>query len=97
MKACRILFAVAVAACAAQVPQAREEKEPHLKQSQVEAMLKQDQENSLKDAAQLIKLSEELKSELEKTHRNVLSLAALKKTEEIEKLARRIRGRMRRH
>jgi hypothetical protein len=33
---------------------------------------------------------------LQKNDRFVLSIAALKKTEEIEKLARRIRGRVRR-
>ena len=47
-------------------------------------------------AAALMKLSEELRMELEKNDKNVLSLAAIKKTEEIEKLAKRIRGRMKR-
>lgn len=65
-------------------------------QRQQEAMLKADYERSLKEADQLTKLAESLKSDLEKNDRHVLSLATLKKTEEIEKLARRIRGRLRR-
>jgi hypothetical protein len=42
-------------------------------------------------------LSEELKIELEKNDRHVLSVSAVKKTEEIEKLAKKIRGRMKRY
>ena len=38
--------------------------------------------------------AEELKTELEKNDRYVVSLAAIRKTEEIEKLAKRIRGRL---
>ena len=74
----------------------QEEQAPKLKQSQVDAILKEDHKKSLEDAATLMKLSEELRMELEKNDKNVLSLAAIKKTEEIEKLAKRIRGRMKR-
>jgi hypothetical protein len=66
------------------------------KQSRQEAMLKDDHKKSLEDAAELYKLAEELKIEMEKNDHNVLSMSAMKKTEEIEKLAKRIRGRMRR-
>lgn len=84
---------------AAQLPEGRHEHpedKPRLKQSQVEELLKADHRKSLEDSAQLLKLAEELKVELEKNDRHVLSVAALKKTEEIEKLAKRIRGRMKR-
>lgn len=64
---------------------------------QSEAILQADHEKNLEDAAQLVRLSEELKVELEKNDRHVLSVAALKKTEEIEKIAKRIRSRLRRH
>jgi GTP-binding protein EngB required for normal cell division len=64
--------------------------------SQQEEILKADHAKDLKDAAQLIELSEQLKEELEKNDRHVLSISSLKKTEEIEKLAKRIRGRLRR-
>lgn len=73
-----------------------EEPVPKLKQSQIEAILKDDHKKSLEEAGQLMKLAEELRMELEKNDKNVLSLAAIKKTEEIEKLAKRIRGRMKR-
>ena len=62
--------------------------------SQQEEILKADHEKDLKDAAQLIELSEQLKQELEKNDRHVLSISSLKKTEEIEKLAKRIRARL---
>jgi len=74
----------------------QEEPAPRLKQSQIEAILKDDHKKSLEDATELLKLSEELKMELEKGTSHTLSLSALKKTDEIEKLAKRIRGRLRR-
>ncbi|MDQ6708782.1 MAG: hypothetical protein M3Z85_22715 [Acidobacteriota bacterium] len=64
--------------------------------SQREEILKADYEKTLKDAAELVQLSQSLQEEIEKDTRHVLSLTSLKKTEEIEKLARRIRSRMRR-
>lgn len=73
-----------------------EEPAPRLKRSQIEAILKDDHKKSLEDATVLLKLSEELKMELEKGGTHTLSLSALKKAEEIEKLAKRIRGRLRR-
>jgi len=64
--------------------------------SQKEEILKADYEQSLRDAERLLKLSEEFKSELEKQGRHVLSVQTLRKIEEIERLARRIRSRLRR-
>jgi hypothetical protein len=78
-----------------QPPPDRDTELPNGK-SQTEEILKADHEKDLKDAAELIDLSEQLKAELEKNTQHVLSLASIKKTEEIEKLAKRIRARMRR-
>jgi hypothetical protein len=64
---------------------------------QSEEILKEDYKKNLKDAQDLIELAESLKTGLEKNEQHVLSLADLKKTEDIEKIARRIRGRMRRY
>jgi hypothetical protein len=61
---------------------------------QRDEILKADHERDLKDAAQLIELAEQLKQELEKNDRHVLSISSLKKTEEIEKLANRIHSRL---
>jgi hypothetical protein len=63
---------------------------------QQDEILKDEHEKSIKDAAQLIDLAESLKQELEKDDTHVLSLSSLKKTEEIEKIARRIRTRLKR-
>ena len=62
--------------------------------SQQEEILKAEHEKSLKDAAALVELAEQLKADLEKNDRHVLSISTLKKTEEIEKLAKRIRSRL---
>ncbi len=64
---------------------------------QQDEILKEDREKSIKDAAQLVELAESLKAEIEKDDAHVLSISSLKKTEEIEKLARRIRGRIKHH
>lgn len=64
--------------------------------SQNEAILKADYERSLKDAAQLVELSQALQQELQANDSHVLSVSSLKKAEEIEKLAKRIHGRLRR-
>jgi hypothetical protein len=78
---------------------AQEPLDDHMRRTKMarqEALLKDEYKKSLEDSAELSKLAEELKIELEKNDHNVLSLAAVKKTEEIEKLAKRIRGRLRR-
>jgi hypothetical protein len=62
--------------------------------AQQEEILKADHERDLKDVAQLIDLAGQLKEELEKNDRHVLSISSLKKTEEIEKLAKRIHSRL---
>ena len=64
--------------------------------SQRQEILKVEHQKSIEDAARIIKLAEELKADLEKDEYQVLSISSLKKTEEIEKLARKIRERIRR-
>jgi hypothetical protein len=63
--------------------------------SQKDEILKAELQQNLKDAAELADLAEQLKIDLEKNDRYVLSMATLKKTDDIEKLARRIRTRLR--
>src|SRR5579872_4958853 len=63
--------------------------------SQKDEILKADYAQNLKDAAQLVELSEQLKEELEKNDRFVVSMSTLKKTDDIEKLVRKIRSRLR--
>src|SRR5689334_19693790 len=63
--------------------------------SQRAEILKAEREQNIKDAAQLVDLTKELQQEIEKNESYVLSLGTLKKTDEIEKLVKRIRGRLR--
>lgn len=63
---------------------------------QKEEMLKREHQQNLKDAAKLVELSEELKQDLEENEHYVLSIDTLKKTDEIEKLVKKIRSRLRR-
>lgn len=65
--------------------------------SQMEEILKADHRQSLRDAATLVELAEALQKELEKNEHRVLSVSSIRKTEEIEKLAKKIRSRLRRY
>jgi hypothetical protein len=62
--------------------------------SQNDAIAKQNHEQALKDANDLIAVAGELRDELQKAGNYVVPVSSVKKTEEIEKLARRIRGRL---
>jgi hypothetical protein len=87
------------ATLAAQIPRPRPEQEDVKLpdgRSQREEILKAEHRKTIEDAAALVKLSEELKTELEKNERHVVSMKSIKQTEEIEKLAKRIRGRLKR-
>ena len=63
--------------------------------SQRDEILKAEREQNIKDAAQLAQLAEELKEDLEKNDRYIFSITTLKKTDDIEKLVKKIRARMR--
>jgi hypothetical protein len=64
---------------------------------QSDEILKAEHAANVKDAAELSELADQLKLDLEKEDRFVLSMATIKKTDDIEKLAKRIRGRLRRN
>jgi len=57
-------------------------------------ILKAEHEENLKDAAHLVEMAEELKADLEKNDRFILSMDTLKKTDDIEKLVKKIRSRL---
>src|SRR2546425_3409871 len=61
--------------------------------SQREEMLKEDHKKNLEDAAELVKLAGDLQADLERDDRYVVSVKTLKKTDDIEKLIKSIRGR----
>ena len=105
MRRAGILLSLAILAFASQVPhpvapprvpqesRGDEARLPDGK-SQKDAIAKAEYQKTLDDAAQLVKLSEDLKLELEKETQYVVSVGSIKKTEEIEKVAKRIRGRL---
>ncbi len=64
--------------------------------SQREEILKQDHQKNLEDAAKLKKLATELEEELQHHDHSVLSIDAVKRAEEIEKLAARLKKRLKR-
>ena len=63
---------------------------------QSEEILKAEHASSLKDSQRLKQLSEELSADLEKNNRHVVSMQTLKKLNEMEKLVKRIRARLKR-
>jgi hypothetical protein len=64
--------------------------------NQRDEIIKSEHEKSLQDAADMQRLCGELRLDLEKASAFVVSVQTIKKTEEIEKLAKRIRGRLKR-
>ncbi len=64
--------------------------------SQKEEILKAEHKQNLEDARRLVEVAQGLKEEFEKRDARVLSVNAIRNTEEIEKLAKRIRSRLRR-
>jgi hypothetical protein len=62
---------------------------------QTDEILKAEHEQNIKDAARLTELAQQLQQDLEKNDYTVLSMSAMRKTEDIEKLAKKIRSRMR--
>jgi hypothetical protein len=63
---------------------------------QSEAILKADHKQNLKDLEEMLNLIEAVRKDLEQNEHHVLSLKTLRQLEEIEKLSRRIRGRIKR-
>ena len=99
MRATVLCAALAALLYSAGQPPRGPDGEPRLPdgRSQKEEILKADHSKSLEDAGELMRLSEELKIDLEKNDRHVLSVTTLKKLDDMEKLVKRIRGRMKRY
>ena len=62
--------------------------------SRLDAQAKVDYDQNIKDARELIDIAKSFEEDLEKDDRFVLSLTSLKKLDEIEKLTKRIRTRL---
>ena len=62
---------------------------------QKDEILKAEHAQNIKDAAQLADLVQQLQQDLEKNDYSVLSMSTVKKTDDIEKLVKKIRDRLR--
>ena len=100
---CFTLFATSFALSWQLPPGAREQKpgeSPDIKlpdgKSQRDAIVKDEFKRNLKDVEKLATLANELKEAMEASDAHIVSLKIIKQTEEIEKLAKTIRGRLKR-
>ena len=64
--------------------------------SQTEAILKEDHKRNLADLKKMKDIIEEVEQSLEKNSQHVLSMEDLKRLEEVERISRHVRDRMRR-
>jgi hypothetical protein len=64
---------------------------------QHEEIMKMEHKKNLEDAASMAKLAEEVSEDLEKNDRYVVSLKTLKQLDEIEKLDKAIRARLKKY
>ncbi len=63
---------------------------------QSEEILKAEHKKTVKDAEELVRIATEVRQELDQNEHHVLSIGLLKKLDEIEKLSKKIRGRVKR-
>ena len=91
-------FFLALALGAQQAPPQQDKPDVLLPggKSQKMEIVKADYEKNKSEAADLLDLAQQLKEAIDKNEQHVLDMRAVKKAEEIEKLARRIKERMRR-
>ncbi len=99
-------FAVSAAAVSAQFPGDQQPSRPRFPsdntsddklpngKSQKDAIARENHKKALNDAGELLKQVQQLQDELEKAGDYVVPVNSLKRTEDIEKLARKIRSRL---
>jgi hypothetical protein len=76
--------------------QPRDLKLPNGK-SQSDAIVKADYKKNLQDTEELVELSREIRDELQQSDAYIVPLKTVKKLEDLEKLSRNIRGRLKRN
>ena len=94
-----LCFALALFAQRGQPPAPGQESDVTLAngKSQREEILRLDHKKNLQDAAAMAKLAEQVSEEFEKDDRFVVSLKTLKNLDEIERLTKTIRGRLKKY
>ena len=73
------------------------EMDAKIARTQRTALIKADHKQNVEDAAELVRLAEAVRTELDKEDPYVISAKTLKQTEDIEKLAKSIHGRLKRY
>jgi hypothetical protein len=93
------LFLLTVCILLAQTSSNKDEPDVKLPNGklQKDEIIRVDYERNLRDAGHLAQLAEEIKDDLEKGDRYLVSLKTLKKLEDVEKLSKDIRQRLRRN
>ncbi len=93
------LFLLTVCILLAQSPSIKDEPEVKLPngKSQKDEIIRVDYERNLRDAGELARLAAEIKDDLEKGDRYLVSTKTLKKLDDVEKLSKDIRQRLRRN
>jgi hypothetical protein len=71
-----------------------DEQETRLAKEQAKAANQQRQQHLKQDTDKLLKLATELKTEVDKSNANILSVEVIKKADEIEKLAHSVKEKM---
>jgi hypothetical protein len=92
-----VLIAFALFGQKAQTPPVSPDVQLPNGKSQSDEIMKMEHKKNLDDAAAMAKLAEEVSEDLEKDDRYVISLKTLKKLDDIEKLAKTIRGRLKKN
>jgi hypothetical protein len=69
---------------------------PELRRQQKDALSKQDFKDNVRDAAEIVKLSQGLRASIERNGSFIVDANDIRTAEQIEKLAKNIRGRLKR-
>jgi hypothetical protein len=80
--------------CAAQIPRSEVQIEHDMQQRQMKALNLQRQQEIRKDTDRLFQLATELKAAVDKSNENMLSLDVVRKADEVEKLAKQVKEKM---
>jgi hypothetical protein len=75
--------------------QSRDEHEARLEREQAKKLNKERHQELKRDTDKLLELATQLKQYVDKSNENVLSVEVVKKADEIDKLARSVRDKMR--
>ncbi len=68
--------------------------DPRMQEQQAKAQSSERQKRLVADTEKLLTLATELKTDVDKTNKNILSMDVIKKADEIEKLAHSVKERM---